>query len=360
MALLVGVLTMHRVRNCGSFLQAYATQYMINKIGCSCEIIDYIYPNSYHGYSDNTTFHTRKTIIRKLIKSLLHYRKQEFYDLIEIESFCRYFRKLKLSKCSYDTPDKLIDSPPQYDVYLVGSDQVWNERFIKQDSVFFCCFVRKGKCISYASSMPEMNLSKDFVHLCKEQLQKFSYISTREEKSATFLRTLLKKNVYEVLDPVFLVSPEEWMRIFKCKRKARKKYVFVYFLNYMSELSDELSLKLELIRKKYEYEIIYYKKPKNLIGKDLKYITIKSFLELILNSSLVLTDSFHAAAFSILFNTPIITLHNDSDSRIPNLINKVTDKFDDVYYTNKLKLEKEILKSYDFFKNSLIVQNKQK
>lgn len=141
----IGVITMHRVQNFGSVLQAYALSEKLNRLGADCEIIDYQYPNAFHLSSVSTvkrSFNIELFIRR--IKYFILYRnslqKKRFRDFLN--------STLKTSRY-YPTRQSLKECPPMYDVYITGSDQVWNPYCMKGDVQFSIrgladCFAMMG------------------------------------------------------------------------------------------------------------------------------------------------------------------------------------------------------------------------
>lgn len=160
----VGVITMHSVINYGSFLQAYATQTIIEKLGYECEIIDYQFPNDWHfkrgvfGVSGIKSQllniihkvgikpgHRKKTKLKKATKKYLHLSKM------------------------YRNPCEIKRTPPIYDIYVTGSDQTWNPKHTKGDDVFLLSFApENAKKISFSASIAGRYLSEDYKPLFKK------------------------------------------------------------------------------------------------------------------------------------------------------------------------------------------------
>lgn len=149
----VGIITMHRVLNCGSALQAYALQEVINQMGFNVEIIDYIYPNSYH-----------KSLIKRKPASFLYRLIDTTYTWVNKLFIARLFkpfrnRFLKLSKKKYKDIKSLRSDPPKYDYYIAGSDQIWNPKYVGIDTNFFLGFIESNEKFSYASSLSQKSIN---------------------------------------------------------------------------------------------------------------------------------------------------------------------------------------------------------
>lgn len=126
----VGLLTMHRVFNYGSILQAYATQTIIESLGFICDVIDYQYPNKIHKCG--------KFDIHQFIGFLLQL-KQGFPELRRRKKFRRFYKKYFHLTRYYPTKESLERNPPIEDVYIVGSDQTWNTRHIRM--ILLSCYL---------------------------------------------------------------------------------------------------------------------------------------------------------------------------------------------------------------------------
>lgn len=319
MALSVGILTMHRVHNCGSFLQAYALQTAIERLGHKAEVIDYRYPNLYHyerlGYNPKHYQYSWRAMLHHLRHGRVHEAKEMLFHL----RFDRYIeRHLHLSQ-SYPTMESLQQNPLHYDVYCVGSDQVWNPNYIFQDTSFMMAFAPKGaKKISYAASMTVPELSEQQTAFYREHLADFAALSARESSGAKVISNLLgRDDVETVLDPVFLLSASEWQKHFGFRQK-RANYIFYYVLNYMAEVKGDTEKQLKDALATGEYDGVIR------VGGD-KHVFPREFMQLIANAGLVITDSFHASAFSLIFDTPLqpVIGKGSKDDRIRDLLARV-------------------------------------
>ena len=151
-------ITLHDTDNCGSSLQAFALQHFLITHGIDNEIIDYV-PS--YTQNNGSPF---KTFIRNIIfrKSYLQ-RSKKFQNFIN--------KNLKLTKRKYKTYQELKNNPPQADIYITGSDQLWNNSYAcGNDPAFYLGFVNKEntKKISYAVSIGKGNVNKNDLKLVKE------------------------------------------------------------------------------------------------------------------------------------------------------------------------------------------------
>ena len=160
----IGLLTMHRVINFGSILQAYATQLVVEKFGYDCTIIDYQYPNKIHP-QDRVNLITRVGRFILQLKNGCPYYKQK-------KEFARFQRNnLKLSRHYSSKRDLQENFDSYYDAVIVGSDQTWNVRHIGEDDSFLLPFVSDDvKKISYASSAARKTLPQKYEKTFKKML----------------------------------------------------------------------------------------------------------------------------------------------------------------------------------------------
>lgn len=326
MASFVGILTMHRVHNCGSFLQAYATQYAIQRLGCRCEVIDYIYPNEYHFNHGTSKEWATTATLYKMLKCILKRRYDDFLLYFDYWLFDKCMRvHLHMSKQTYANYEQLCKMSTSYDMLCLGSDQVLNPNFTYGDPAFMLAFRNDIPKIAYAASMTCSCLSTTIQKLYRQNLSTFKNISVREQQSADVIQTLMNIHTDVVVDPVFLLSREDWQRKFMF-RQRRKKYVFVATYNYMTDVNDTmLNLLKDLLEQQDIQVISLCTLIKNLKYKKINILTPRKFLKLIANASCVITDSFHATAFSMIFHTPCfsITQGGNEDSRIADLYRRL-------------------------------------
>lgn len=360
MKLKVGILTMHRVHNCGSFLQAYALQQAMKSLGGDSEIIDYIYPNALHTSNAGSHPITFCNSTRHLLHNIYHFRwhvvKMQLHEMIWN---LLLHLKIKLSSKSYYHPDELVANPPIYDLYVLGSDQVWNERFIKSDTTFFMSFLNDGKkCISYASSIPNLCLSDAFKRNANTYIKRYAAISTREKGSANVLSKLLKRDVENHVDPVFLLTAHEWRKKFHFSQSSGN-YVLFYVLNYMGDISNTACNELNrfVVQQNKDNRKIYSNVAIPLASVELlNDFYPRGFMQIIANAEYVITDSFHTAAFSILFDVPVkpIIADTDSDIRIKDLSERLGRIDSEGFiHCDKEKLRMERERAFTYLKNSI-------
>lgn len=213
-----------------------------------------------------------------------------------------------------------------YDLFVVGSDQVWNTYFaLKKDTYkdYLLTFVPDEKRISYAASIGTSTINKDWEEIFKNELRKFKAISVREASGKKILKELMGIEAEELVDPTLLVTSEEWKKIERKPRFLDKKerYMITYFLGNKTEDTQN---KIRVIAEKNNLKIynLYDKKMEKLYK-----LGPCEFIYMIGHAEIVMTDSFHACVFSFLFERPFLVFQRkdkaeNMQSRIENFLEK--------------------------------------
>ncbi len=328
MIMRVGIITMHRVLNCGSALQAYALQHIIEKLGHHVELIDYVYPNTYH----KKTARMRCKQQNKLF-FLLETIYGFFYALIVKRMFTPFYNRFfNLSRTTYKTKKQIHSNPPKYDFYISGSDQIWNPIYIGRDTTFMLTFTNDKSKISYSSSIANSNIPQDCIQLYSDALKEFKAISVREEQSCNLVRSLTGKDVKFVLDPTLLLDGDQWEDVLNfADITIDERYILVYVLGYSFDVNDYAAEVINYLQKKTGLKVVvlaYTRKKRNKLNNfiSINRIIPANFLSLIKNATLVVTDSFHASAMSVNFSRPLYSLikeRSSSDNRVYSFLRSV-------------------------------------
>ncbi|MCK9181584.1 MAG: polysaccharide pyruvyl transferase family protein [Fibrobacteraceae bacterium] len=296
----IALITLHRIVNYGSVLQAYATQRIFEKENHSVTVIDY-YDKRMTLYGMLCRLSQKREVLKNPVVNLVA-------KMVMFPSYVRrynifqnfIFSKLHLSKI-YHSFEELSKEPPLADCYCTGSDQVWNSGWNEKiDKTFFFDFLPPGKpCFSYAASFGKKQLDANEKEETKRLLKKYFALSVRESNGVEILKDL-GFNGEQVLDPTLLLMDADWRKIASV-RFIRKRYIFVYNLNRSSEIDNaagQLSKEYDLPI--YTVSYCFHEIPIRK-GKVFVCPKVEDWLSLIANATFVLTDSFHATAFSINF-----------------------------------------------------------
>ena len=314
MPIKTATITFHASHNYGSMLQAYALQQVLFRLGYDNEIINLRTECQRQVYKYPETFDYKG--IKAFLKSILYipYVKnlQKKYALFE-----QFLESSLVLTREYKSLEELQETGFDYDCYISGGDQIWNTTPKDFDWSFYLPFVQKGKRISYAVSMgpkaEEQVFNRDRI---REYLLKYNSISVREEGTASLISILIDKQVGLTLDPALLLTSEEWSKNFSQKPIVEGDYIFLYvpyFMRSVYEMSEYLSKRLKM------------KVVVSLLGgyKSLLYSFDKclavgpwEFLNLLKHAKLVVSGSFHALVFSVLFHVPFFAVNGDKDNRM--------------------------------------------
>lgn len=310
----IGIITFHRAENFGSALQAFALREYILRLGHDCSVIDFVFPRDQKQYK---LFRTHVYLKRpwSFLGDLVYLRRN-----IERKSKFSQFRKKYLNMTNTYTymKDDLSELNEKFDAFICGSDQIWNLDCIGGVvPEYFLGFVIDNKLrISYAPSMPEKPSENNYKSL-KECLDKFDYISVRESATKQFFENELRINtpIEHVLDPTLLLNADDYIKKFNISKHG-KGYIFVYVLGntkIKQEIVKEANRKSRETGLPIKYVMV--RRMKGINSRNyLLGIGPAEFLDYIFNATFVITDSFHATVFAILFGNPFYTFAREGTS----------------------------------------------
>ena len=367
----VSIITLHHVRNYGSLLQTFATQESVKRLGFQAEIIDYI-PQGLTLKCGIRTIKNQgnplKNFVRKTAATLV-------FSLQQRTMICFLKKNICLSKNAYYSYDDLLECPPVSDIYLAGSDQIWNTQNRNKDGDikgYYLQFAPAGKkLVSYASSIGKDSFSAEESLDVKAYLEKFSAISVREDTAVDMLNHIGIQGAVHVLDPTMLISSDEWFAFMKKNLKnksaSKKKFVFVYNLNRNPHVK---AFACKLAEAK-NLEIINFADTLDFMrgATNRLHNTVYDFLYYLFNAEYVVTDSFHGTAFSInlgkkfiSFSAPRFNSRLESILKLFGLENRLLQTFSgnidiadvEIDYDSVFeKLEEQRQRSFDYLSKAL-------
>lgn len=315
----IGILTYHRSENYGAVLQAYALKTYLQKQGYDAEFIDYRHPAHKEMYSlfKREQFKQKSIVgkVKHIISFLLRYKR--LYT--RKKNFSKFIQKNIIVK-----PESEFVSNQEYDVVLYGSDQIWRKQntigINDFNEIYFGSDAIKAKRkIAFAASMGEIDVTDSDKKRLQELLQNFHAVSVRERDLLELIQPLTDKKVEQVLDPVFLLSKEEWICL-ATKRKIKEKYILLYKLSH-SDAAVECAQRL---KKETGYRIIEINGSiPNVIPNKQQSQNVAGpleFLSLIYYADFLVSTSFHGVAFAIIFNKQFYAFSNKNSGRIISLL----------------------------------------
>lgn len=329
-----GTITIHNSPSYGASLQSFALWKFITLQGVDCEIIDlhrpyqkdYVPSQEYKPYSIQNNKPSFKAKVKCLIRKLFAVERYFYTDLSK-QRFDKFNSSVKYSR-PYLGIDDLYQNPPEYDLYITGSDQVWNPFQPYCLEPYFLTFAPKGKrCISYAASIGISELPENVAADFKKWIEHYDSIAVREHAAQNILSGITDKKIIRVCDPTFLLSTQQWREI-AVFPENEQKYIFVFslgknplLLDYAARLSQESGFQVLVIGKKDKFDN----------GKSYKIIDDAGpgeFLGYIANAEMVITDSFHGTAFSIIIEANNFFTYISPDSKRGSRITDLLDTLD--------------------------------
>lgn len=315
----LGIVTMHSVVHHGSVLQAYATQSFLEKEGYDVEIIDYQYPNSWHEKHGLKVFKpSLKTKIARFFGMKPYCKGRN-----KIIKFQRKYYKLSMH---YETPESIYKQSPIYDVYISGSDQIWNPKFTCADPVYMFGFLPKDKyIISFSSSFACKELPEQFVEVYAKSLSKYRYLSVRENQGKQIINSLIGRTAAVTLDPTLMLNKEDWSKLLK---KKGDKFIYLYMLDYAYNPKPYIFHLVKYYSEKMKIKVFSNVSIPESFGINYVNVSdagIEDFLFYTCNAALVITSSFHGTAFAVNFGTPLFSVvpQKGQDDRLSSLLHNL-------------------------------------
>lgn len=309
-----GIITQPLRLNYGGILQAYALQSVLERMGNDVEVIQ----AQQKGYSAPMGFkapfvYGRRAILKclGLSDTPVFAEKQLNTQWPVVSEHTRRFINQYIHVREISSYDEI--DPKDYDVFVVGSDQVWRPAY----SDLYQCFLQFAenwdvKRIAYAASFgtDQKEYTAEQVAVCKPLIKKFDAVSVREDSGVTLCEDYFGVCAQHVLDPTLLLDKEDYISLVEASGiDTSGGDLFVYIL----DPSPEKTAIVEDIAAK-KHLTAFTVKAKN----DYKYAPledriqppVEQWLRGFMDAKFVVTDSFHGCVFSILFNKPFIVIGN--------------------------------------------------
>jgi hypothetical protein len=318
--------------NYGQLLQCYALQKYLRDAGYDAYLIRYDPRNDF----------VKTPFWKKVVKGLnpvrlynyLKYKRKKSIDKKEKAEHSRKFQEfrdayLKQSEKIYYSYHELLQNPPEADVYIVGSDQVWNfyesplGQIKSKLSAYFLNFGKQEtKRIAYAASFGKEHLNNDFIQEITPLLKNFDYVSVREKSGLSICHQCGIANAEWVPDPTMLLDGEQYRSL---SNNTLINYDKPYCLLYM--LGNKHNYSIQNIydwADKKELDVVYISGNRQHDTYKKAYATIPEWLYLIDHADYVITNSYHCSVFSLLFQKkfgviPLIGKYSGMNSRFESL-----------------------------------------
>ncbi|SFR62173.1 polysaccharide pyruvyl transferase family protein [Maribacter stanieri] len=375
----IGIITILNVNNYGAELQAFALHHKLKKMGYENEIINYLYYKNPEYKSENSSRPLIKTSAKNKLKDLVlkwldKYSALKYPEIAKRrkQRFDDFHKKHTATSKAYRSYSELYNAKPEYENYIVGSDQVWNPNNGTNIAPYFLTFApNESNKVSYASSFGVGSINEVYYPQYKKWINNLKHISTREADGVDIIKSSTGKNATHVVDPTLLLSKNDWKNLM-IPYKQSEPYILVFIFK-KNKYAEDLAYK---IQKDTGYKIIRICKNEMPLESDDKILNIRDFgpaefLGLYNGASVVLTTSFHGSIFSLIFEKPFYTItptsknNNSRQESLMNIVglkNRLLQEGDDVDLTQlksidfhdvKSKLDNQIDISIEFLKRSL-------
>ena len=295
----VGIITIPDITNYGNRLQNYAVSHVLQK-KYGCDVVSLASYKEKPFENGNYVLWAKNFIARQLCVFPEFAEKRFGCGMTRWANFYSWNKKNVPTRNFYAHTCLPASISGEYDLFFAGSDQIWNYRFpgTKYDD-YFLRFTEDEKKAAICGSFGVESIPEEWRKTYIDGLSSFAHISVREDAGAKIVKDLTGREAPVLVDPVMLLSREEWLKV---ARKPRvdtfRPYILKYYLG--NEAEEE---RIDRWAKENSYEV--YELLNDQIP-ELYSAGPGEFISLIANASLVASDSFHCIAFSIIFKKPFV------------------------------------------------------
>lgn len=359
----IKTITCHEVYNYGATLQEYALLAFLNAHGFDAKVLHYKPPylsGHFNLWSVSPRFNMpllkQLYLLAKLPGRLKALKKKKNFDAFHL-------KYIPTDKKFFKTNEELRNNLPEGDVFICGSDQIWNSFFQNgKDPAFYLNFVPdEKKKIAYAASFAIDELEEDVKPLVRENVKRMQAVGVRETSGVRLLNELGIENVVQVLDPVFLLEKSHWEQFIK---PITEQFVFVYDFD-SNPVIKEIALKL---KKEKGWKIYTLNSNIEYADENFWLEGPEKFLSLVSQSQMNITNSFHSTAFSLIFERQLVVVNRSEKintrmrdllklMRLDNYLISNSREFDVLpkidFQEVKPQMEKHILRSKRFLLNAI-------
>jgi len=368
------VITILDCQNIGTYLQAYTLSEILKKQGIAVEYIDYRRPQQ-----SIWNFSVKKVMTDKSLSVI--YRIFSAGYRLAIHPIAKYRlrqfvkKNLNLTQITYHSYNDLQKQIPLADIYITGSDQVWNSSYNNGvDKSYFLDFAPANKKrISYAASIGLKSFPQEEMELTRELLLKYNHLSVRELSAVSLLNQIGVSNVTYVLDPTLLFTKENWENFALQDTFVKKEsYLLIYSVEKnRKNLINEYALKIAKQRNLKIYQVTagWFSEKIPCCDRLFSFSSPQRFINLMLQADFILVSSFHGTVFSANLNKQFFSVcPKDFSSRIESFLELVQlenrliyEENNDVLQiqdcnfdiTNQI-LDAERKKSIEFIENAIV------
>ena len=336
----IAILTLPLHTNYGGILQAYALQTVLERMGHEACLIE----------------ERRKRLHLPLWKAPLSYGKRIVKNLIG-HSFPIFYEQKRNREGPIERQytDKFINSyikrriienfsevkEDDFDVIIVGSDQIWRPKYFTKINTAYLDFTEGWniKRLAYAASFgtDEWEYTPEQTEECGRLLKKFDAVSVREESGAELCQKHFNVKATHVLDPTMLLEAKDYIKLFEEANTPKSNgTLLIYILDETPQKAtfiEKIANQKGLIPFRANSKVENWKTPLH----ERIQPPVEQWLRGFYDAEFVVTDSFHACVFSILFNKPFVVVGNIERgvSRLKSLLSlfRLGDRLIDINYS---------------------------
>ena len=366
----VGIITIDKCNNFGAELQAFATQRTLQEMGYEAEIIDYLY---FKNPAHKATYYSRPLAPQGLKKQLVNWLKYRLatkvlYDVLPCmipkqkrrnRNFSEFHQCNTRMSPTYRSIDDLYRHVKPYDVYVVGSDQVWNPYTESNLAPYFLQFApQKTKKISYASSFGVTTIPNFAQQQYREWLSQLDAISCREDAGVKIVKELTGKEAQLTLDPTLLLNREQWLQVKGQRYQTNEDYILLYEVHpseYIQRMALAYASEKGLRIYRLCVQAIGNQQNKGIV--NIEDAGPADFVHLFAHATLVLTNSFHGTAFACNFGRnfhTVLSKQNKKNSRMTSLL--TTLKLMDRIVWEEDEFPKSFAQTYDVANTQVLLE----
>lgn len=343
------ILTINDYNNYGNRLQNYAVQEILKNHHFEVETIRHeldvetLYRQYGGQNSNNKLIRKISTLLKlsnkdriKLIKNKFMSKDMKLLKNNRINRFKEFsnemIKETNFTISELKIPETLASS---YDLFVTGSDQVWNPHFRYGSAIDFLTFAPTNKRLALSASFGVAEIPSKFQSNYKRWLNEMPFISVREDAGAAIVKENTGRDVPVLIDPTLMLDKEEWLSISSVHQmKPKSAFLLTYFLG---EVAEAYLSTIKKIAKENNLQIVNLADPNS---KEYYDAHPGEFIDYINSAEVFCTDSFHGVIFSTIMYTPVIIFTRGGNtpsmnSRIETLMNTLNIK--DRHYNHVCK-----------------------
>lgn len=321
----IGIVTLPGNYNYGNRLQNYATTKIYSDLG--------FLPTTLQMPKRINVVRDVKHFCKKIIGTSLQ-NPEDLMTPARLKAFDRFNSLIPFAEVASFRDPSLCS----YKFFSVGSDQVWNPNLNRyNEDWYYLEFAKPEQKIALAPSIGVDDLDKQSAKSFKKRISEFRYLSVRERRGAELIRLYSGRNAVVICDPVFVLSANDWRKVSDSRMNPKDPYIFTYLLG---GLNEESSLLLNAAHNNGLTNIVSLsdrQKPDEIDAGPAEFIS------LIDNAAYVITDSFHAAAFSVILETPLTIVRRQGGKSMFSRLEQLADMLNvghKIYGSSKFDLSR--------------------